>query len=239
MKEKKPKFPGNVIDIRFSGNQVYILKEINLTSLDVEEQLKLIKYSGQGRVKSETTENNKFPPFALIFFKLLFRNQRIPEEKELIDFYQECFFTKNDSGEKFCSYKGKSFKVDIEAFVGRLLRTYPSLIRDYHFFLKCTESNYFDKVVYSLKQDYFEGIDITVTSEEIVKHVSLHTKTNRGKFYKDKKNTRHNYKNKNEIIIEIDLQKSKKVSDFNLYPDESLGELIQKVEEEKIEYLLT
>lgn len=239
MKENNSKFPKNIIDIKFLGNQVYVLKEINLTAEDVEEQLKQIKYSGQGRVKSPTTENYKFPPFALVFFKLLFRNQRIPNEEQFIQFYKDYFFVENELGEIFCYYEGNNFKVNLEAFKGRLLRTYPSLVRDYHFFLKCKESNYFDKVIYSLKQDYFEGIDITVTSEKVVKHVSLHTKTSRGHLYKKKKYKRHDYENKNEIIIEIDLHQSKKVSDFYLYPDESLNELIQKVEEEKIEYLST
>ena len=239
MKKSPPNFPRNIVDIRFSGNQVYVLKEMDLTSADVENQLHQIKYSGQGRIKSPKTESNKFPPFALIFFKLLFRHQRIPNEEEFFQFYKECFFVENEIGELFCNYEGENFKVELEAFKGRLLRTYPSLIRDYHFFLKCKESTYFDKVIYSLKQDYFEGIDITVTSEKVEKHVSLHTKTNRGQYYKTRKYNRHDYGNKNEIIIEIDLQQSKKVSNFYLYPDETLDKLIQKVEEEKIQYLST
>ena len=238
MKKSPPNFPRNIIDIKFSGNQVYVLKEINLTASDIEEQLKEINYTGQGRANSQTTENLRFPPFALAFYNLLFRNQRIPEEQELIRFYSECFFSRNKAGETFCRFEGRTFKVDLESFKGRLLRTYPSLIRDYHFFLKCNESNYFDRVAYSLKKDYFEGIDITVFSGKIEKHVSLHTKTRRGNSYKNKKYGRHDYSSKNEIVLELDFKKeSKKVSDFYLYPDQAVNELIQKVEEEKAAYV--
>lgn len=241
MKKNSPnKFPNDIIDIKFSGNQAYVLKEINLTSTQVEDQLKKLKYTGQNRKKLPSTENQKFPPFALAFFKLLFRKCEIPSEDELITFYKDNFFQSSLSGEIICKYEEEILKVDWESFTGRFLRSYPSLIRDYHFFLKCLESEYFDRVTYSLQDDYYEGIDITVSSENIKKQISLHTNTNRAKTYKSKKKNRHDYSKSDEIVIEIDLSTtSKKVSDFYLYPDEVLNNLIAKVEEEKHFYVVS
>lgn len=240
MTKNNGKFPKNIIDIKFCGKHAYVLKEITLTSIEVENQLEHIKYTGQGRKKNSITENQVFPPFALAFFKLLFKYNKIPNENELLEFYAETFFQETSGGDFSCDYQNRHFLVDIESFKGRILRSYPSLIRDYHFFLKCTESKYFDKVIYSLKDDYYEGIDITIFANHIKKHISLHVKTTGGKYYKVKKESRHNYYEKNEIVLEMDLNhNSKKISDFYLYPDETIDILINKVEEEKANYSIS
>ena len=50
---------------------------------------------------------------------------------------------------------------NLNALKARILRTYPSLLRDFHFYLMLKECNSFDKVTYSCADD-IKGTDITI-----------------------------------------------------------------------------
>ncbi|MDX9697570.1 MAG: hypothetical protein RBT49_17390 [Bacteroidales bacterium] len=227
-------FPDNIIDIRFQGDKSFILKKINITSLELENQLKNEVYSGQNRVITEEVENMKLPPFILAFYKLVFELLRIPSEIEIIEYYKKNYLTKNNDKKTYsCNYQGNTYIIENDALEGRLLRTYPSLIRDFHFYLKCKESKLFDDVKYSLHQDYFDGIDLMLKYNEKEFHISLFVKTKRAKSFKIKKYNRHDYSNANELTLEVDLtSNSKKVSNFYLYSDSVLNEIVEKIKNE-------
>ena len=229
---KNKLFPHQIIDIKFQGGKAFVLKEMEITSRIIEKQLSKVKYSGQNRKLSSEVEKARLPPFALAFYKLVFEFGKIPTEKELTDYYQAKYFTPKDDKNLKCFYGGKSITIDKEGLEGRLMRTYPSLIRDFHFYLKCTECKLFDEVTYSLSSDYFEGIDLCIKYKEETFSVSMFIDSQRAKLYKEKKYKRHNYSDKNEIILVIDLKKSSnRVSNFSLYSDEILIELISKIKD--------
>ena len=56
-------------------------------------------------------------------------------------------------------YNRKKYKK--EALIVRILRTYPSLIRDFHFYLLLMEDGYFQDVIYFCKID-IKGNDIVI-----------------------------------------------------------------------------
>ena len=223
-------FPGGIIDIKFSGGQAFLLIEHKMTSKGVEEQLKKITYSGQQRKVTETVENVKFVPFVLSFYKFIFENSGIPNEEEFINEYSSRYLTEHNKTNYSFRQGAKEILIDKESFYGRILRTYPSLIRDFHFFLLCYESNIFEEVKYSIQQDYFKGIDVLVKRNGIEYAVNLMIKSSRNKQYKRKKYKRHDYSEMQEIILEIDSNKStKKVSNFVLCDKLAVDELVMLI----------
>ena len=86
-------------------------------------------------------------------------------------------------------------------------------------------------MTYSLQADYFDGIDLQVKFKGETYCVSLFVDTRRANAFKEKKYHRHDYSNRKEITLEIDLKKSpNQVSNFSLYPESVLLDLISKME---------
>lgn len=211
-------FQNNILDIKFFNGQVYTLKKKILNSKSLEKQLKEIKYTGAGRSRNTNIENSLLPPFIVSFFSYVFENDYIPNEEDFCNRYLQ-------------NIENKS-KIEIEGIKNRLLRSYPSIIRDFHFYLKCEESDIFDKVYYSLKEDYFEGLDLSIVYKEARFGVALHVNTKRANSFKEKKYSRHDYQDKKEIKLIIDLKnEGKKISNFILYPDSYLYILKSKMDE--------
>ncbi len=229
---QEERFPNNVVDIKFSKGKAYILKEINLTSAEIEKQLSCIIYTGENRKKSDVVERAKLPPFILAFYELLFERNKVPSEVELTEYYERKYLERVDENYFKCTFEGKEIIIDKEGLEGRLLRTYPSLIRDFHFYLKCTEFGEFEEVKYSLNQDYFKGIDLELKYKGRTFGTRLSVNSERANEFKDRKNQRHNYILYSGIIIVIYLKRgSKMISNFSLYSDENLEQLLFKIKD--------
>ncbi|WP_224487852.1 hypothetical protein [Robertkochia flava] len=223
-------FPESVLDIKFQGKKAYILNQVNLTSKMVEEQLDNMSYSGEGKTKSKDVENTKLPPFIYSFYFLVFNSKRIPSEKEFLNHYFGVGF-KLENGKYYNLQSPDSKPINIEAVKGRALRTYPSLIRDYHFFLMCTESKLFDKVTYSIRQDYKNGVDLIITQNEVEYSISLKLASKRSNVYKSLKYNRHDYSDKKEIVLDLDREKDAQLaSNFYLFKKSTLNLLLKKIE---------
>src|SRR5690606_10483510 len=93
---------------------------------------------------------------------------------------------------------------------------YPSLIRDLHFLTLCLDSDCFDKVRFSLVDGYYNGIDLQLEYAEFDFEVALHLNSKRGNFYKKLKYKRHNYNREKEIVLTLNKDKLKSVSNFHL-----------------------
>lgn len=211
-------FPDSIIDIKISGNKIYTLKHLDLSSIKIENQIKNFTYTGQNRGKSALIENAKLPPFILTFYKFLFDNSSIPSEKEFVNNYLEHFDIDENGKASINKPPYVSNNLPLGMLTGRLLRTYPSLIRDIHFFYLCKESDIFDSVTYSLKIDYFEGLDLTVKYNSHEYYISLFVNSKRANEFKKKKENRHNYKSKTEITVVLNRDSAtKKISNFFLF----------------------
>lgn len=204
-------------DVKFMNNEVFLLKNTGITLEQCLSQIKNIKYDAYYDPyrceKDDTVENTQFPPIIFAFYSFVFYKQKIPTPEELVDNY----FSINEKEITICKdsiiFREKEYKK--KALIGRILRTYPSLIRDFHFYLLLVRENCFDKVIYSCRTD-IEGKDIIVKHRGKEYQISLFVKTRRSNFFKDIKNKfRHKYIN--EIKIPLELESREKTGDFFLY----------------------
>ena len=209
-----------LVDIQFCNNQAFLHKRHTMTSAGLERQIATIDYEGAySRYKNIKDENNveraKFPPVNYAFFAYTFGHAKVPDTVELQKIYFEMYknsFAKMD-GERI-RYKDRVFS--FPALQGRILRTYPSLVRDFHFYLLLCEDGGFEKGIYSCKND-INGRDIIIKHKGREHEVSLFVETSRSLYFKEVKNKyRHEYGG-NEIRVPLNLNKAAKCGDFRLY----------------------
>lgn len=201
--------------VLIATEKVIVMKEQKITSAEVEEMLKKLSYSGQNREKDPAVENAKLPSFVKSFYKFIAEDGCIPDEALFIDTYLRNYFYKTKKG-LYCLKSPYDRINDIQYFTregleGRILRAYPSLIQDFHFFLICVESQKFDRVIYSTYLDIQKGIDLKILKDNKSYAVSLYVHTNRSKMYKQQKYKRHDYSGLKEICISLDLSEARKV----------------------------
>ncbi|MET3537264.1 hypothetical protein [Chryseobacterium limigenitum] len=219
-------FPKKITDILLKNGTVSVERKLDLTSTDLENYLLNLKYSGENLEKIKEIENAKLPAFITSFYYFVFSKLKIPSEKQFTELYYEINDFKFE-GDDIIFQNKKFSKKGIEA---RLLRTYPSLIRDLHFYLLLSEDKSFDNVCYSLKTDYISGLDLKISFKNKEYFLSLHLGTERGKEFKLKKNDRHNYSNVPQIILEESLSNLKKHGDFGLFDKGHIKKLISELE---------
>ncbi len=211
-------------DIKFMNGEGYLLKDLSLSLSQYEEQMGKIDYDryydNYRSCRDENgVEKTLFPSIIFAFYNIIFTQSKVPSPADLLNEY----YTLNASeliiaGEQVI-YKNRHFaKVDLDA---RILRTYPSLVRDHHFFLMLANEGCFDSVIYSCKND-IAGKDLIVQHKGKKYIISLFIQTARSTFFKRIKNAfRHVYLNK-EIPMPLNLDRAKKCGDFFVYCTEDV-----------------
>jgi hypothetical protein len=216
----------NISDIRINDG-IWSIERYNIINLDlINEDLRTLAYTGNGRIIDNDIEKSKFPPFAQVFYFLIYQLRKISSEELFFSRYLEWIDAKNITSKDFV-YQGKT--LSIEGLQGRLLRTYPSLIRDLHFYYLLLESKQFDKVNYSLSQDFYDGIDISILYLEKSYGISIHINTKRGCEYKILKQKRHNYENIEEIIFNVNFTDLNKIGNFYLLGETHIKTLLDEL----------
>lgn len=218
-------------DIKFMNGEGYLLKNLSFSLCECEDQMKQIDYDqfydAYRSHRDETgVEKTQFPPIIYAFYSIVFNYCKVPTPIELLDEYYLINATELLVDGEIIIYGDKIFKkIDLDA---RILRTYPSLIRDYHFYLMLVETGCFDKVVYSCKNDIL-GKDLVIQHQGREYVVSLFVKTRRSNFFKTIKNAfRHVYDN-NEIQLPLDLSSARKCGDFFVYNPSDVESLIHTI----------
>ena len=222
----------DIIDIKFCNDEVYELKKVSFTLEDVERQIRSINYNDiydeyQNIKDEQGAEKENLPYLCHIFYHYIFANNAIPFPSELLNEYFKSYANVlvQQSDGSF-TYKGKIYaRCAIEA---RLLRTYPSLIRDFHFYLLLREAKAFQKITYSCNDD-IAGKDIKILHNGREYVVSLLANTRRARLFKTIKNTfRHIYKEP-EIEIRLDFKTAKSIGDIFVYDSSHVTSLIHKI----------
>jgi len=216
-----------IIDIKFMNGEGYLLKDLSLSLEEYENQMKEISYDQiydayRAHRDENGVEKTQFPSIIYAFYNIIFNCCKVPTPLELIDEYYLLNSDELEIIEGSVLYRNRSFKkIDLDA---RVMRTYPSLIRDYHFYLMLVNTGYFDKVIYSCKYD-INGKDLIIQHQGNEYVVSLFVKTRRSNFFKGIKNVfRHKY-GKNEIQIPLDLSNARKIGDFFVYSSNDIDNL--------------
>lgn len=209
----------NIIDIKFMGDNAYLLKSCTVTTDELKQSVTSFNYNElYGKYREYKDENGvekaQFPPINFVFYKLVFEHDKIPSPEKVLDLYFEMYTDKIKVVDENVVMGGTSY--NLNALKARILRTYPSLLRDFHFYLMLKECNSFDKVTYSCADD-IKGTDITIVHKNKKYIVSLFTDTKRSWGFKKIKNIfRHKY-GQNEIKVPMVLDKADECGDFMLY----------------------
>jgi len=218
-------FLRNIKDIQISKNRITVIRDVTVTLEEIEQQISEIVYVPAKDVKCEITENALFPPFIQSFYYLFFSRLKVPGEEDCWLTYISWIGGKPENKTIFID--GKEFET--EGVRARFNRTYPSLLRDLHFLYLLDSTNKFEVVEYSMERDYYNGLDLKVRLNGIEVFVSLFIDTSRGRYYKSRKTTRHDYSELREIEFNVDfdsLTKSGTVYLLNLNHVSLLEKLI-------------
>ena len=181
-------------------------------------------------------ERYNFDPiyFVYSFYDYLFKHNSIPNQKEFIKFYMESNIDKlkegylKDGMEYSKKYKF-NYKVKdlLDYLKWRLMRTYPSYIRDMHFSILVKEKLSSRDVFYNPELDVKKGIDILIDDKY---KINLYVSTERSEYYRLKKFSRHT---PDESLIDIDLplsfERSKKVGRFFLYNMSHVEDIVKNI----------
>lgn len=221
-----------IINVEIYNNHIRQVKEFNLTCLLIEDKLKQIKYKGEGLIKDDAVEAFRLPPIALTFYSLIYEMGNVPTDDLLIEEYLKQEYFNYVSGDKIeVCYNSEPTVLSMEGIIARIQRTYPSLIRDLHFYLLLLESNRFEAVRYSFLDDYAGKVDIRVKYNDIWHNVGLMLGTKRSFWYKIKKQFRH--KNVDVIYLELFNEDAKLCGDFKLFTEKHIDVLLNKIRRKK------
>lgn len=159
-----------IMDHHISKNEVSLL--IPRSYYSIEKEIKSIQYIAPPIPKEQRVEmNNQFPPFVLTFYNFIFnaiqknKSHIIPTGEEL----SAAYFAQNKelipAPNSFVLFKGEYY--DARFLKGRLLRSYPSIVRDFQFVLIMEEylqkSANYCHICYDSKID-LEGIDAVISN---------------------------------------------------------------------------
>lgn len=219
-------FAKNIIDIYLKDNIIGTERSIKTTRKELESQIAALRYSGERLPKIKIAEETDLPPFIVSFYYFIFSKNRIPTETEIFDTY----LSMNNISAAGDSFIYKNRTIPTEGLRARLLRTYPSMIRDFHFYILLKESNVFSQVFYSLQNDFFKGLDLKVTYKSKDYYVSIYLESSRGIHYKTKKYSRHDYSQISEITMEVNKESMFRCGNISLLSDKHLHKLIEKIE---------
>ena len=206
-------FLKKIADISIKNGQIGIVRGGFPSVVALESQIAKLPYGGAAQNKNPDVENSRLPPFIQVFYYLFFQQYAVPSQDAFWQTY--CNWTEQaDDREVYFRHQSNTFAAqDVK---NRLLRSYPSLIRDLHFYFVCLESCLFEEVVYSLKTDFERGIDLSITYKGNHFAVSIFTDTRRGRAFKQKKDKRHDYSGVTEIILDVNLNDLNKKGNFFL-----------------------
>jgi len=194
-------FLRKIEDIRISNKKISVIRDANISIIDLEEQISQILYAPATGEKSTDAENAKVPPFIQVFYFLFFSYLKIPTENDFWKTYLTWVGGEDENGE--VEIEGAKYKS--EGLKNRLNRTYPSLIRDLHFLFLLDASQKFEQVDYSMDRDYYNGLDLKVTHNKKEAYISLFIDTSRSRYFKQKKTKRHDYSTVHEIEFIVDF----------------------------------
>lgn len=197
-----------------------MFKDFEQTVEKIEARLLTISYDkvyyDYKKYYDRNVEIANLPAMIIPFYEYILLNFEIPNVEEYIDYYfiyHKGSFTIEGNNVIFdgISYSKNSISQ-------RLTRTYPSLIRNYHFYYKLLESGLFDKVTYST-HDGLCGKNITISHRGSIYEIYLFSNKRKPEDWKSGNKYSDPNINAEKIQLLIDLCTAYKVGDISLYDD--------------------
>jgi len=226
----------------------FIVKDFIWTLTEVEKQITECICDCEGKVKRDIVEKAKIPPMIAYFYMCIFNEDKIPHLQDFINGYI-----------KYHKVWLQDFINDglQDAIEGRLSRTFPSLVRDFHFYWllslqdneEIIENKYslwsgidtkiiHSKIYYSLWRD-LTGFDFLYIYKGIEYYISLFIDTTESNIFNnaDKKiiarekylENRQKYLDYLPQSIELAVSKAKYYGNIKLYNEEYLKHLFSLI----------
>ena len=175
--------------------------------------------------KNLLIESMNLPSFCETFNGFL-DSDRLPSEDEFIDKYLENHLAK--------IVEKTDNKDEIDGLIGRLSRTYPSLLRELHFYCLVREHPWFkDKIMKRSNELDMMGSDFVILHDGNEYHIRVYLETYRGLNYLNQKNKA----NTDDIthIIDVGLRKENSftLNNYWMFDDTNVQKIIDKINEKQ------
>lgn len=130
-----------------------VVLRILQSSKKIESHIKLTYKRNHALVKRHpSVREEQMPIFVAFLYDLIIKMNGLPSQQEFIDEYMKKYYLNVVQDQMI-----------YHAYVDRITKAYPSLVRDLHFYFKLSESGLFDDVQLSYAYDIEAKQDIVVT----------------------------------------------------------------------------
>lgn len=184
--------------------------QIKPGSIEIEEIIKDFQLEFSQTRDSNVEWKMKFPMFVPSFYSFIIKRNTIPKQPEFWDYYREHnsdWFKENTSD-----------RSTVKGLKARVLRSYPSLVRDVHFTKFLRERSKSAEIIYNTDLDIKHGIDLMIIYKGRNYAVNLYTQTSRAFIGRHKKAFRHEeFSNAVYIELPVNFEGSRKSGEFFLY----------------------
>lgn len=192
-----------------------LLTGVNLSSSHIEkraasEPLQFIN------IKDDRVELNRVPSMMYSMWGYISTFRCFPTQSELVNHYM--------------NVHSKVVKgLDNNAVRARVLRAYPSLTREIHFYFLVKESGLFSTVLYSAFEDVEQGTDLTVGLGEHVYHLACYVLTKRSLEFRRKKRISRHTEKPNSLELSLDLSTGRKIGNMVFFDDGHIQQLLNQI----------
>lgn len=196
-----------------------------LSTHTIEEQLRNYRLEPMKVYVEECEHRMSLPYFMTAFNSFINVSKRIPSQNEFVAYYfmlNKAFFAKQN-------YTNEQK----QGIIARIIRSYPSLIRETHFTALLAESGM--KVVYDESMDVDKGIDQVVEfmGERFFIHCFVQTPGSRR--HRRMKDKRHNFgKNNIDLVFDLHSPDVRQIGPFKLYSERHIEYLKNAMRSELI-----
>lgn len=226
------RFPKGIREVEYCGSHITVTnrdgskteRALCLTFRDVKAVTDRLRYESGHRRYDLQVEMAKLPPIVGSFHAYIAEHGHVPRDYELVTQYLGDWFYKDEGGFRLRAHPCKLFSKT--GLAARVMRAYPSLMREFGFFLQVRDSHLFDEVRYSLKADYRDGIDLVVVKGGKQYGVALYCGTARSRSWKDHKNLLHSYAAMPQIDVVLD---AKRVHGFAYYDEGDVRRVASRI----------
>lgn len=197
-----------------------------LSSSDIESQVSGYSLSFPQTRNAVVERGLKFPQFVRAFYNFIYKYGKVPTQAEFFEFYLKI-------NAAYFQNAGLS-SVIIDGLKARVFRTYPSLVRDFHFNKKLSELLPDYEIVYNSDLDIEHDIDTLLIRDGHYWAACLYTQTKRANIAREWKEYRHeHFSNVEYIEFPVKLDDNNKLGDFFLYGENELKTLLKYIHEKQ------
>lgn len=204
----------------------------DLTVKDLEQRIAGFHYAGEGLIRDRDVENACLPVMVKTFYSYVTEHGTVPAPEEFVESYLSGeYFEKLPESQYRVTWDGETKELSADGLRARLLRAYPSFLRDFHFRLMALESGLFEEVAYTEEEDYYGGVDVTLRYGGRQFAIGLFAGTRRAGRYSKWKLQRH--PDAPEILkLELRPEVKKHCGDIDLYTPVVLQEVLEFIQQE-------